>query len=537
MPGLDVHEIKETPIWQQMAKVLSHLLSERPGNSLEAVVSTSHYVLHGDAVPPKPGCVYADPRPKATCEIPPDALVNNPLDGEDEEAEEAPAEDEGDDFAMQGELRDVVTEQRFFNAVGVGLNPEEAFRVVVGLKALMRSEPLSSGAFWGVIHGSRGDYYIAEGKIDPARLPEEEEADDEDDDEDEGNPIEGIAQVFFSHAAKKHHSSPKEEPGTGLNENVYYAASSLDPTKWFRLPDVTPQQVSAARLLRNAFTGDLEAPVLSHPRFPGLEKDYLRAQISRITCTCKIAPKDVYTTEGAVPDEEEDDDGNVVPPPAMVPAYQQVPPLIPQEIPDEDDTEAVQPIQVWFTGYPDDELLQGKYWVHVAPTLLRDGRTTVAPPPEGEAEDDGAEPDEPVDNTEVINPFLSDLSKDAPLSFPGHSRPNFNAWTFRKAYQHESSKRGIYLARSMLWPGAMTYAVTERGVPGATFRMLYIGTGLKSLQGVNYFPQLPPKPLFEYVEGDLQLQRDCTVDEELEYAPLPAKPKREEEEEVEEEED
>lgn len=546
-------------MWAHLSKVLSHVIAERPRSTLESVIPTSHYVLTGSTVPPKPGCTYSDPRAKGKATVAADILTNmtwasnfrntvappkpprRPLDGDEEEEEDmggrgGAVEDESEDPAMQGTLSDVVVEQKHFNAIGVGLIPEESFRVVVGLKALMRSEPISSAAFWGVIHGIHGDYYIAETKVDPARLPEADEEEPEDDEE-EGQPIEGIARVFFSHAVKQHHSVPKEEAGTGLNEFVYYAASSLDTTQWAQLPDITPQQVTAARLLRNAFTGDLEAEVPSHPRFPGVEKHYLRAQIARITCTTKVAPKDMFTTEGALPDEEEDDDGNPIPLPSVVPAYPAVPPLLPQDPPEEDDTEAIQQVAVWYRGYSDDELLQGKYWVHVAPTLLLTGRTTTAPPPEAGEEDDGGEPDEPVDNTETINPFLSDLSKDATISFPGHSRAQFTAWTFRRAYQHESCSTAVYLARSLLWPGAMTCAVTTKGTPGATYRFLYIGSGLKSLQGMDYFPQLPPRPLFEYVEGDLALQRDCTVDEELEYAPPPPKPSTLDEEEPDEEEE
>lgn len=560
MNTLDVAEIQRTPLWAHMSQLVSHIIGERPQNGLESVIPTSYHVNTGSAVPPKPECAYADSRETGAAAVSADAIKNRvwavnfrdtlappkppkkPRNGEeDEEEEEDPAEqaeNEADDFAMQATLSDVVREQRYCNAVGVGLKPDEAFRLSVGLRRLLRSEPLSSATFWGVIYGTRGDYYIAEAKIDPSRVPEGgDEEEPEDVDEDEGQPIEGVAKVLSSYIVKKHHTTAPEEAGTGVNEFVYYTCSTVDTTRWSRLPDLSPHQICAARKIRRAFTGDLEAPVLGHPRFPGVEKHYLRAQIARIHCACKIAPKDIYTTEGAQPEEEEDEEGNVLPIPSVVPAYPQLPPLLPQEVPDEEDTEAIQPIQAWFRGYPDDELLQGKYWVHIAPTLLQQGRTTLDPPRENVSDDDEPPANEdPVDNTEKITPFLSDLSRDAPLTFPGHSRANFNAWTFRRAYRHESSSQAIYLARSVLWPGAMTTAVVENGKPGAEFHWTYFGTGLKNLQGIQYCPPLPPKPLFEYSEGPLVLQRDCTVDEEIEYAPLPSKPVLEEDE-VDEEED
>lgn len=590
MPGLDAEDIRQSPLWNHMVKVLSHIVSERPADPLEAMGPTSHYILSGDALPGKTATkLFAEIRPAAQADVPADALVNTrwaanmtrslappaaprrPHNGEqgDEEddgygalddpeqnpaaapsaAQQQLAQSEAE--GLQGAtISDVVSEQMAFNAVGVGLPQEEAFRVVVGLKQLVKTEPLASVRLWGKILGSHADYYIAETTIDPNRLPEGEDGEDGeggefDEAEEDGLPVSRVAAVLSANRAKKRHSTPKEEANTGLNEHVYFAAGATDPTVWTRLPDVTPEQVMVARLIRCGFTGDLERPVYSHPRFPGVERHYLRAQIARITCTCHVAPKDVYTTEGALPDEEEDDDGNPIPPPAMVPAYAAVPPLLPQETPDEEDTEAIQPVQAWFHGYIHEELLQGKHWVHIAPTLLANGRVTVAPPheptPEEEEEEqmNNAAGEEPQDEDnedgrfnreELINPFLSDLSKDTPLSFPGHSRRSFPAWTFRQAFHNESSGSSTYLARSTLWPGAFTYAVTTRGTPGAQSQMVYIGNGLKNLQGTVYAPQLPPKRMVEYPEDGLVLQRDCTVDEELSYAPAPTRAEEADEE-------
>lgn len=51
---------------------------------------------------------------------------------------------------------------------------------------------------------------------------------------------------------------------------------------WKKLPNVTPQQLTAARKIKKFFTGRLDAPVVSYPPFPGNESNYLRAQIARI---------------------------------------------------------------------------------------------------------------------------------------------------------------------------------------------------------------------------------------------------------------
>lgn len=547
MTGLLPNEIRESPLWEHMRKVLLQVVQQQPGNALEAIVPSSFIVQTGSTVPPRATTIYADQRPKVFNTVPPDALETlrwassfgnalappkpkrKPLEDSEEILPEE--EDDNEEEELLGEVSDVVAEQAVFNSVGEGLQPEEAFRLVVGMKQLVKTEPLASVRFWGKFFGSHADYYIVETKIDPNRVPEEEEdAGSVEDVEEDEVPIDMVATVLYSHGEKMHADTGVEPAGSGLNEWVYYAALTVDPTRWTRLPDVTPNQIIAARLIRRGFTGDLESSVDTHPRFPGKEMNYLRAQIARISCTCRVAPRDMYTTEGAVP-EEEDEDGNVLPPPSTVKAYTTLPPLNPQEVPDEEDSEAIEPIKSWFNGYCDDELLQGKYWVHIAPTLLRTGRT-VATERDG-AEDDAEGAAAEFDHSEKIHPFLCEVSRDDPLVYTCHSRSQLPAWSFRKAFHNESSKTRTYVARSGLWPGAFTYALAEAGQPGSRYQSVYIGTGLKNLQGLSYAPKLPPRCLVEYPEADLLLQRDGTVDDELQYAPPPPKPEPVDEEEEE----
>lgn len=53
--------------------------------------------------------------------------------------------------------------------------------------------------------------------------------------------------------------------------------------EWIQLPDVTPKQIRVARQIYKALTGYLDHPIITYPDFPGCEKNYLRAQIARIT--------------------------------------------------------------------------------------------------------------------------------------------------------------------------------------------------------------------------------------------------------------
>ena len=71
---------------------------------------------------------------------------------------------------------------------------------------------------------------------------------------------------------------------------------------------MTPAQISTARVIRKLFTGDLNAEVITYPPFPGTERNYLRAQIARITASTQISPVNYYTT-GEEEEEEEPEEG------------------------------------------------------------------------------------------------------------------------------------------------------------------------------------------------------------------------------------
>jgi len=70
---------------------------------------------------------------------------------------------------------------------------------------------------------------------------------------------------------------------------------------------VKPSQIVAARVVRKLLTGKLDAPVVTHPPFPGNEGNYLRAQIARISATTQISPSGYYQPPE---DEEEAEEGD-----------------------------------------------------------------------------------------------------------------------------------------------------------------------------------------------------------------------------------
>ena len=81
---------------------------------------------------------------------------------------------------------------------------------------------------------------------------------------------------------------------------LFFIFLAGDP--WTKLPHVKPIEIVLARQIKKLFTGNLIAPVVTFPPFPGKEINYLRAQIARISATTHISPTGFYQFE-----EEEDE--------------------------------------------------------------------------------------------------------------------------------------------------------------------------------------------------------------------------------------
>jgi hypothetical protein len=566
MVGIDEKNLVQSASWNHLRDVLSGVIAEKPKNAVAVFEGRSVQAVTGHPVPAAAPTIYQDTQPKGRDLVNVAASVADvewaaryvdqvapqkkkkpaPADGEEPEEDFDEEDEEPED---KGELPDVAYEQSLFRQFGHGLSADETQRVVVAMKRLLDREPLQSARFWGKLFGAARDYYVAECKIDEGRLPEEPEDEDNlDEEEDDGSKKpETIQQGLNTYKAKAAPKAPLEPQGKvgSTNESVYYVATSDDLTLWVRLPDIRPAQIVAARSVHKLFTGDLDAAVYSHPPFPGVERHLLRAQIARIAHACTVAPKDIYGTEGAVPEEEEPEEGQPRPVRRFeVPAYEELPPLNPTVAPDAEDAEAIAPVKVWFGGYGEDELLDPKFWVHTAATLLQSGRTTAfnAADLEGE-EEEPVDEDEPEDENppaapvEFVNPFLSDLGHDASLPDLGRGAKPLAAWAARKAPSTASDATRRYMIKSLVWPGAACVAEVEDGEPGAlVFQNVYVGRGVKAVFGgvAAVAPPLPPAPCVEFPAAHLRLQRDATRDDEREFDPAPPVPTAEVDEEEEE---
>ena len=115
------------------------------------------------------------------------------------------------------------------------------------------------------------------------------------------------------------------EGSEGVNRLTYYVVQSSNMEKYYRLPDVTENQIVVARQLKKFMTGDLKAPVSGYPPFAGNEASFLRAQIACISADTLVAPTGFFdlaeaeegTPTAVVSKMVADDEGNVCEAPAF----------------------------------------------------------------------------------------------------------------------------------------------------------------------------------------------------------------------------
>lgn len=131
-----------------------------------------------------------------------------------------------------------------------------------------------------------------------------------------------------------------EKRGTGVNQLVFWVTDNL-LNDWIQLPDCLPHHIEAARQIKHIMTGDLNADIDSNPMFPGKERHFLRAQLARIFAATTISPKGLF---------EIDEETNLM------------------KFAEE------------FTMPSCDELKSLETWSNVAPSVLKNGRTTYIAP-------------------------------------------------------------------------------------------------------------------------------------------------------------
>jgi len=459
-------------LYSHLCDVISKVLEDRTPNAVDVFESLSSQMKSSGF---KTGADSLQNDTEASNEV---ALANIQTKLFEKPGEEAEPEQE-DEVEMP--LPDLMDIAHYFEQAGIGLGREEMFRVFLALKKLVDTHPLQTVRFWGKVFGTIDNYIIAEveyregeeegeeeeqGEEEEPVKEEEEESEEKEDEDDSPKPDFKPPPVI-----------PREENGTGCNKKTYFVCNEPGG-EWIKLPPVTPAQILCARQIKKFFTGNLEAPVISYPPFPGNEINYLRAQIARVSAGTQISPADYFRFEEEDEDESEGEGRD-----SFIP-------------------------NVEFEGLRTVELMDPSLsnWVHHVQHILPQGRCTWFNPvqkpeeefDEEEEEEEREEPDEPV--PEVGPPLLTPISEDGEVdSMPAWS----TGLTSTLVPQYAAA-----VLRSNLWPGGFVFGLDKK------FENIYIGWGHKYTAD-NYSPPAPPATQEEYPSGaEVTEVPDPTVDEE-----------------------
>ncbi|XP_046605104.1 radial spoke head protein 6 homolog A [Neodiprion virginianus] len=516
-------------LYDHLTDVLNKILAERPKNAVDIFEQYSRQLkeerfrsrkdhLRDLYVPP---AQYEDAKKLIE-------LFRQPVQTS-ENGEEDPAGDDEEDETKRRKpnMLDLLY---YFEQTGVGLPRAEMVILNLSIRKLMADNPIENVRFWGKILGRPKNYWVVEAdlqeeeinrrievteaaeqtmrEIDVSETVNENQDDAEKEaanavlatDMESNDPAveEKHLVLNFPPLPEGHWKPPPEIPseriGTGVNKKTYFVSTSPGLDDWVELPTVTAQQIIAARLMVRCFTGNLETPIYTFPAFPGTEKNYLRAQIARITAATSISPIGWYNFGGdeeeEIGEEEEGLGGNI----SENPHYD---PLSLKDLIDPSMSN----------------------WCHHRQHILKQGRTTWWNPnaPEEDEEEFAEEEDNEDDEgapeaqqKEVGPPLLTPLSEDASLD-------TIPAWTVRQSSLVQPDF-AVAIVRSNLWPGAFAFATGKR------FANLYIGWGHK-FTVYNYTPPSMPLVQDQYKIGPEVMEvQDPTfeMEEEWRIAHLPA---------------
>lgn len=339
-----------------------------------------------------------------------------------------------------GAVQNFLEESAMFRWAGVGFNQQESYHIGSSLRGLAADTPsIESLRLWGKVLGTDGDYLVAEGVL--KSIPKVADAPEQ-------PPILPDSPEF-----------DVEPRGQGANGFTYWvSAGGCAP--WVRLPAARASHIVAARSIKHILTGNLDAPVLSMPWYPGKERHLLRAQIARISATCTLAAKGWYE------EDEEAGAGKI------------------KEV--EAPTEA-------FPGQ--EELASDAGWVHRMPCLNKIGKCSypdvdaltgaeLINEAQAKAISDQIEAEgDPKGNLAGIDGDLGEVK-------PEGDEGNVVAWSFKVFGDKGMYKFGdadkthqVTGVRSNIWPGATTVA------QGTKFANIYIGYAMKC------GTLLPPNPV------------------------------------------
>ena len=323
--------------------VFKKLILHYPDQALDKLEEVSYLIKHADTHSMDKFLKLSDTRDyKDVCKQM-DAYINTMQTcfGRKQPVPEGEEEPEVEEPPAVGLVPDLLADAQIYQWAGIGFGQQESYRLQKSLKQLAGDSGAAKLRFFGKIRGTEHDYYIAEGEL-------------------EGGGDEG--------EGEEEKPADFEPNGTGVNRCTYWVSHSSF-SKWTKLPDLNTGDIKASRAIKVLFTGNLERTIHTNPFFFGLEKNYLRAQIARISHSTTLAPAGLFRfAEDSTRDIEDN-------------------------TPEEGDIEL-----------PSTQAMRdASAWVHHSVSILDNCRTThLEPTPE---EGDEREPEEIMKEVEAADPF------------------------------------------------------------------------------------------------------------------------------------
>ncbi|XP_066585645.1 radial spoke head protein 6 homolog A [Prorops nasuta] len=520
-------------LYDHLAELLSKILSERPSNAIDIFEEYSKK-LKAERYKSEPTYIREVYVPHVQYEHATKIIkLFQSANKVEEDVKENVEREEEDVKKSKPNMMDLLY---YLEQTDIGLPRSEMVLLNLSIRKFMTSFPVENVRFWGKIFGNPKSYYVIEAELTPDELERriEEVAGEEDkekseevikeakvteervveitemDAEETKKALELKFPPFPVNTWRPPPEIPPESIGTGANKKVYYVCNMPGIDEWIELPQVIPQQIIVARQIIRSFTGNLDSKIHSYPLFPGTERNYLRAQIARISAATQVSPIGFYTFGGL--DEEEE---------------------IAEDFPQTDElTENAN-----YDPLPVRELLDFSNWCHHAPYLLKQGRVIWWDPhldedaeideelseEEEEEEEEGAGEKIKETGPSLLSPLSEDSVQDSTLV----------PWTTRLSSNFQLDT-AIAFIRSNIWPGAFAFTTNRKCAN------VYIGWGKKSIT-FNYSPP-PMHPIEEQykIGPEILEMQDPTVQDEENWRAAnlpPAKTESEDEEEDEEDDD
>ncbi|TPP45133.1 Radial spokehead-like family protein [Leishmania donovani] len=322
----------------------------------------------------------------------------------------------------------VAAQNKYWTAAGCGLADEEAFLLDRSITNLAMEKNLQDIKFFGKIFGTHSDYFVL-------RTRRYLEA---------GETVYVETNTMGKPPRKKGMVPVQAEPGyVGVNRYTFWVTASPSD-KWEKLPDVTPQQINAARETKRFFTGDLSASrkpkeakykplVVPSPDYGEEEVDVAQLTIDRWVHAEGYIYKNGRQTK--VPEKPEPEEG---------------------EGEEEAEPEPAEP-EADAQGEEEEE--------------------------EGEPEEDEeVELFAPIQNDHLYGPLRDD---DVPDDDP--TKMKIACWTMR-VENNVSKAHRMAVVQSLRWPGATAYAAEG----GKRWSCVYFGNGMKKTDAAFTPPPAPP---------------------------------------------